>query len=93
MSLCSPGAISTAIDDASRVPAAAIHRVGTVGTQLTQQGAAAAEMARDDALKGTGFRLKDIENAAELTGTGMRLDLVATFDNAMAPAGCTRSRP
>ena len=43
--------------------------------------AAAAELARDDTLRGTGFSAKDVANAAELTGTGMRLDLVAVFND------------
>ena len=43
--------------------------------------AAEAELARDDTLRGTGFSAKDVANAAELTGTGMRLDLVAAFND------------
>ena len=43
--------------------------------------AAAAEIDRNNALRDTGFKLKDLKRVAALTGTGMRLDIVASFDN------------
>ena len=51
--------------------------MGKYGNQRSWgRDAAAAELERDDTLRGTGFSAKDVANAAELTGTGMRLDLV-----------------
>ena len=41
--------------------------------------AAESEIERDNLLRGTAFRPRDLRKAAELTGTGMRLDLVVTF--------------